>query len=155
MSDFDPRDLPLSPPVPSSCLPPVHVDKTGVAVPDPYAVLELEPGATPGNIREAFRDQLLAHPPEQSPKQARRIREARDRLIDDAQFAARRLGVLHVPDIAALGLPRPGRESEHPLTPEARLLGQAVLYTLVEEALWTNGLGQRFEDALAATDTPT
>jgi hypothetical protein len=36
------------------------------------------------------------------------------------------------------------------LTPEARLLGQAVLYTLVEEALWTEGLGQLFDETLSA-----
>ena len=67
-----------------------------------------------------------------------------------ARFAERHLGILHVPDPDAWDLPRPGRADDRVLTPEARLLGQAVLYTLVEEALWTEGLGQLFDETLSA-----
>jgi curved DNA-binding protein CbpA len=152
MSTFDPRDLPLVPHAASRCLPPVHVDADGRAVPDPYEVLGLtERPASAEQIREAAHRLLLDHPPEQYPREAQRILEARNRLLSPAAFEARHLGVLHVPDPDAWGCPRPGQQGDaEPLTPLARTLGQAVLYTLVEEALWTEGLGALYERTIAA-----
>jgi hypothetical protein len=157
MSAFDPRDLPMVPKATDRCLPPVHVNEQGRAVPDPYDVLHLtDRPSSREALHNAYRDAILAHPPEHEPKAAQLILEARDRLSKDDQFDARHLGVLHVPDPAAWGLPVPSTAEDSPLTPTARLLGQAVLYTLVEEALWTLGLGDVYNEQLAAlTSVPT
>lgn len=156
---FSPLDLPLVPPSPERCLPPVHVDRSGQAVPDPRALLGLPADGPldPAGVQEAYREQLLEHPPEADPRGARQLREARDRLLDPDRFLERTLGILHVPDPDAWDLPRPGyadpsspSDPQGQLTPEARLLGQAALYTLVEEALWNEGIREVVEDTLAA-----
>lgn len=151
MSTFDPRALPLIPEHADRCAPPVCVDDDGRAVADPYAVLLLPPGPLPHEqVLDAARQRLIDCPPERSPREAQRVLEARSRLLDPQQLEARHLGVLHVPDPEAWGCARPGGTSDDdaPLTPLARLLGQALLYTLVEEALWTDGLGALYEEAI-------
>ena len=144
-------DLPLRPPAPERAWPPVFVAADGTAVPDSHALLGLAPEVTaPDAVREAFRVAILATPPERDPAGAERLREARDRLILPDRLLDRELGVLHVPSPEAWGLPSPLPEPPGVLRPEARLLGQLALYTLVEEALWTDGLGALFRDAIEA-----
>ena len=142
--------LPLHPPTLHSSV--VHVDGEGRAVPDPRAILGVDPDEHDAVvIRHAWRDTLLAHPPESDPHGAREAREARDRLLDPQRVLERELGTLHVPDPDAWGLPDLRPERTRPgVTPEARLLGQAVLYTLLEEALWTDGLGEAVNAAVAS-----
>lgn len=138
-----PFELPFEPPLPERLHPPVHVDGEGLVVPDPRAVLGLSASETdPAAIRAAWREALLAQPPEQFPEEARVAREARDRLIDDARFLERQLGVLSVPDADAWGLPELAADHPPPasLTMEDRLLGQALLYALLESEMWDHGL---------------
>lgn len=145
---FDPAALPLHPPLPERCLPPVYVRGDGVAVPDPRRELGLPEGPiTPDEVRAAWRQALLDRPPERDPRGAELAREARDRLLNPDQLLDRELGVLHVPDPRAWGLIA---EPPSPLTSEARLLGQLALYCLVEEELWNQGLGPCFAEAIAA-----
>lgn len=149
MSD-DLDHLPLHPPLTHSRA--VHVDAEGRAVPDPHKVLGIDPEERDAaTIRRAWRDTLLAHPPESDPHGAREAREARDRLLDPTRVLERELGTLQVPDPDAWGLPDLRPERTRPgVTPDARLLGQAVLYTVLEEALWTEGLGEAVNDAVAS-----
>jgi hypothetical protein len=117
-------------------------------VPDPRAVLAVPPDADPTSVREAFKRAIVAHPPDREPRHAEQIRRARDRLLDPALLLTRELGVLHVPDGHAWGLPMPAPASHDGLTDEARLLGQLAVMCLVEEALWTSGLGDRYAEAI-------
>lgn len=143
-------NLPLIPPSPHSCLPPVFIDARG-AVPDPWATLDLPTGTLdPEGVRAAFLTAVQARPPEADPRGAQRLREARDRLIEPERLLDRELGVLHLPDPAAHALPPPVANAAGPLPPEARLIGQLALYTLVEEALWTEGLGALFQEVITA-----
>jgi hypothetical protein len=134
----------LSVPHPERCLPPVHVDDRGKVVDDPRTVLGLPPGPLDeAQVRAAWRQALIAHPPEQDPEGARVAREARDRLVDPAQAIPRELGVLHVPDAKAWGLESTEIPVAERLDAESRLVGQAVLYAMFEDALWHQGLSER------------
>jgi hypothetical protein len=129
---------------PDRLLPPVFVDKTGAVVPDPWQILGLAAGERdPEVIRRAWRDQLVAHPPEAEPERARQIREARDRLIEPERVLERELGVLRAPDPSAWGLATelPALDADK-LDAEDRLAGQALLYTLVEDVLLEGGLSE-------------
>jgi hypothetical protein len=147
MSDLD--ELGLHPPTDNSR--PVHVDADGRALPDPHAELGLSPGERdPNTIRAAWRQTMLDRPPESDPEGARAAREARDRLLDPTRILERELGLLHVPDPDAWDLPDlRGEAVRARLSPESRLLGQAVLYAMLEEHLWTRGFGDRVESVLA------
>ena len=54
----------------------------GTTVEDPYQVLGLSPGATTEEIRAAYLRLVRDHPPERSPEQFERIRDARATLQD-------------------------------------------------------------------------
>lgn len=154
MSAFE---LPWNPPLPERCRPPVLLDADGHPVPDPRVVLGLPAGPLdPDAVRAAWQRASLDHPAERDPDGAERVRRARDRLLDPAAVLEREIGVLLVPDPVAWGLPGPVEPAEDTIAPEARLLGQLALYALVEEALWTEGLGALFAEAIAAhTNTAT
>jgi hypothetical protein len=146
---LDPARLPLHPPAPDRCRPPVRVDAEGRRVPDPCALLGLDPTERdPERIRAAWREAMIQVSAEQDPAGALALRAARDLLLDPAQLDARELGVLHAPDPARWGLPLPAAHGRT-LSQEARLLGQLALYAMLEEELWSHGLGQRYEDAIA------
>lgn len=49
---------------------------------DPYAVLELERGATAADIKKAYFAMVRIHPPEREPEMFKRIRAAYERLRD-------------------------------------------------------------------------
>jgi len=122
------------------CLPPLHVDRHGRPVPDPWQSLGLQPrdGSVPHDeVRAAYRQRLLAAPPESDPQRARLLREARDRLCDPRQVLDRELGVLHLPDPQAWDLPGEDESSaEDGLLPAAdRIVGQLFLYALLEDRL--------------------
>lgn len=142
---------PLRPPALERAGRPIYVAADGTVVPDSHALLDLSPDITdPERVREAFRVAILARPPERDPRGAEQLREARDRLTLPDRLLDRELGVLYVPEPDAWGLPAPLPEPADMLRPEARLLGQLALYTLVEEALWTHGLGARFAATIEA-----
>jgi len=101
-----PEDLPLDPPAANRCLPAVYVDAKGNAVPNPRALLGLAPEGplSADAVRLAYREQILAHPPEKDPRGAREVREAHQRLTNPERFYERVLGVLHVPRASDWGL---------------------------------------------------
>lgn len=122
----------------SRCHPPVHFDAAGHVLEDARALLGLGAGPlTEAEIREAWRKKLIEHPPEQDPEGARKVREARDRLLDPERVFERLLGELRVPDAAAYGLSDAALAAQDDGTMDAmaRLGGQAMLYALVEDAL--------------------
>lgn len=47
---------------------------------DPYAVLGLDPAASPEEIKQAYFAQVRAHPPERDPETFKQIRAAYERL---------------------------------------------------------------------------
>ncbi len=122
---------------PERSLAPVHIDRTGAVVPDPRAELGLPLDGVLGEatVRAAYRARLIECPPEQDPERARRAREARDRLLDPEAALEDALGVLHVPDAAAWGLQASDSPTDQRLPASARLLGQSVLYAMLEDAL--------------------
>ncbi len=125
----------------SDCLKqPLFVDARGRKVPDPYQRLQVEyrpGGVDPEEVRQAYKRQLLAHPPERDPLAAVELREARDRLLDPERVLERELGILHVPDAEAWELPdwRGLPDDPNVLSSDDRLMGQLVLYALLEEVL--------------------
>jgi hypothetical protein len=141
------------------CHPPVHVSRECLPVPDPIAVLGLDPKRrhAPEEVAAAARAALLAHPPEREPEAARDILDARDRLVRQERVLERELGALYVPRPAAFDLPTdpPPRQApqpkpvkltglEVPSEPEPagvlapsypRLLASLALYALLAEEL--------------------
>ena len=119
--------------------PPIHVEHGLRRVPDPYLELGLEPdGAhTTEDVQAAWRRAIERHPPEREPEIARALTTARDRLLAPDKVIERRLGVLYPPDPEAYGLPTEAgpRTSSDRLSSRTRLLGQLVLYALLEEEL--------------------
>lgn len=137
VSDEFPEDL--EPPEAQRCLPPIFVDRNRAIIPDPRSTLGLATNRTPteAEVRDGWRKTLMDHPPEQDPEGARLAREARDRLLNPDYFLERELGVLHVPDPRQWPLPAP----EPPrLDATRRLTAETLLYALVEDALWDQGL---------------
>lgn len=126
-----PRLPSLDPPEPRRCLPAITIDATGKAVEDPYTVLGVPHDADAPTILAAWRAGVVERPPERDPEGARRLLEARERLLDPARVIERELGTLHVPDPAAFGLPTPAGPPEV-LAPRERLVGQLALYVLLE-----------------------
>jgi curved DNA-binding protein CbpA len=55
---------------------------SALPIPDPYAVLGLEPGAGDEQIRAAYLAKLKQFPPDRSPVEFERIRDAYDVLRD-------------------------------------------------------------------------
>ncbi len=126
------------------CYPPVFVSADRSVVADPLALLGLSSDPTPEAVREAWREAMLSHPPEQHPEKAAALRKARDRLLDPERLIERELGVLHVPRPEAFGLPADVEDDDH-LDALGRLMGQAMLYALVEEELWDAGLKEEYK----------
>jgi hypothetical protein len=125
----------LNPPPPLD--PPLFVNGQNQVVPNPWEVLGL-PANTfdPDAVRSAWRRSLLDHPPEQDPEGALRLNEARDRLLDEKRWAERELGTLHVPNPDTFGLPTHLDPWQAGLMDaQTRLLGQSLLYALLEQDL--------------------
>lgn len=59
---------------------------------DPYAILGVSQDASAEDIRNAYLDQVKAHPPDRSPEQFERVRDAYD-LLRDPRKRARALFV--------------------------------------------------------------
>jgi hypothetical protein len=140
LTPFREQDFPVDPPDLQRCFPAVHLDPSLRRIPDPLALLGLDPRAphTADEIRSAWRAQIERHPPEREPERARELTAARDRLLAPERVLERRLGTLHAPDPRAYGLPVGPTEptkSSTKATSRARLLGQLVLYALLEEEL--------------------
>jgi len=136
---------PLTTPHPERCRPPIYVDKEGHRVLNLREALELDAEhVSQVVIRQAYRDLLIQHPPELEPEIALTLREARDFLLSPEHFFERELGMLLVPDPKAWGLPASFQEA-YPelLDAETRLQGQVMLYALLEDALWDQGLKER------------
>lgn len=127
----------LVPPDLARCFPPVHIGEGLRRVPDPYALLGLDPSEAPdpARIRAAWHRALERHPPEREPEIARSLTAARDRLLAPERVIERLFGVLHPPDPAAHGLPVETIPSAppHQLPSRTRLLGQLALYALLEK----------------------
>ena len=123
--------IPTLEPDPTNTHPPVFVWPDGRRGPGPHAVLGLPEDATQAQVDAAFRAAMLAHPPEQEPDLARRIREAREVLRAPEHVLRRYAGRLRIPDADAWGLAPPEAEPER-LSDQDRLLGLAALYALAE-----------------------
>lgn len=121
-------------------LPPVYLTPHGEHVPSPYEVLGIpEDCHDAEEIRAAWLRGIQAHPPEKDPEGARRLREARDWLTDPNRWRERIIGSLRFPDADAWELGH-GPEPQGPAMPAmARMMGQAVLYALVEGELASSG----------------
>lgn len=129
---------PIDPPEPARCLPAVHLDAAGKVVPDPYTELGVPRDANDEAVLAAFQTHILERPPERDPEGARRLLDARERLLGEEHLLERSLGVLHVPDPAAFGLPTP--PSDESLLPvRERIVGQLALYALLEASLHDDG----------------
>ena len=138
----EPEAIFFDPPGLDRCGPPIYIDATGCRVPDPYATLGLDASQSSlpsvEEVRAACRQRLLEHPPEQNPETARALVAARDRLIDPERVIEREVGVLHVPGPEVWGLPAVsaiGDRGARRLDALGRLMGQLVLYALVEDEL--------------------
>lgn len=131
-----PRLPSLDPPEPERCLSVITIDATGKPVPDPYAELGVPRDADEPTILAAWRARIVERPPERDPEGARRLLEARERLLNPTRVIERELGTLHVPDPAAFGLPGPTGPAgpADMLTTRERLVGQLALYALLEAA---------------------
>jgi hypothetical protein len=129
-----PRLPPIDPPEPERCLPAIHIDAAGKPVPDPHAELGIPRDASDEAVLAAFQARILERPPERDPEGARRLLDARQRLLDEDHALERALGVLHVPDPAAVGLPTPAA-TESSLPVRERIIGQLALYALLEATL--------------------
>ncbi len=146
-------DLPLTPPAAGKTRKPVHVDGQGHVVHDPRELLGLPEGVplTEEAIRKAWHEALLAHPPERDPEMARHIREARDHLLTSEGELALAIGRLQVPDEAAWGLDGGTEDAE--LQPMLnRLLAQSVIYALIEEVCWEDGMEEAMKTAAAEVE---
>src|SRR5690606_26375107 len=114
----------------------IFVDARGAATPDPWSLLGLSPQAQidEDTVRAAWVRQLEAHPPEQDPEGARLLREARDRLLSVDHLYERKFGLLTLPEVEPLDLPAPRQTDEDAsrLPARARILGQLVVYAIVE-----------------------
>jgi hypothetical protein len=141
---------PIAPPSLERCHDPLFIDARGHVVTDPFVQLGLDPaqGRDEETVRAAWAEQIKAHPPEQDPEGARRVRDARERLTNPASVFERTLGILHVPASRAWSLPDAAAVdadlAASPLTEawldaKTRLMGQAVLYALVEDLLGQGG----------------
>lgn len=151
MSDL--YDLPLVPPAAGRARKPVHVDGQGHVVHNPRELLGLPEGVplTEQAIRSAWHEALLAHPPEREPEMARWIREARDHLLTAEGELALAIGRLQVPDESAWGLDGGADEAE--LQPMLnRLLAQSVIYALIEEVCWDDGMAEAMKAAAAEVE---
>lgn len=131
LADAGVRLPPLDPGDPRRCFPAIHVDLAGRVVDDPRATLDVPVGADEDTIRAAWRAKLLDRPPERDPEGARRLLDARERLLDPKRILERELGVLHVPMPEAFGLP-PTKSTTERLPAHDRLVGQLALYALLE-----------------------
>jgi hypothetical protein len=123
---------PIDPPEPQRCLPPVTLDATGKAVRDPRVELGVARDADEPAIAAAWRARIVECPPERDPEGARRLLEARERLLDPDKVIERELGTLHVPDPREFGLV--GSDAGVRLSARDRLVGQLALYALLEAA---------------------
>ena len=142
---ISPVDLPAIPPHTDKTFGKVHLDNEAHVVSDPYTVLGIPNDADEESIRAAYRDALIRVSPEADPERARKVREARDRLLLPEQLYAREFGTLYVPDPALWGLPvlAVSASSQQGLTTEARMLGQVILYAMFEEEVWNLGLADQ------------
>jgi hypothetical protein len=122
---------PLDPPAPQRCLPAIVIDATGKVLADPYAALGVPRDADEETVLAAWRAKIVQCPPERDPEGARRLLEARERLLDSRRVIERELGALHVPDPQAFGLPGPAGPGDT-LSAQERLVGQLALYALLE-----------------------
>lgn len=129
--DASVRLPPLDPGDPQRCFPAIHVDRAGRVVGDPHVVLDVPVGADEETVRAAWRAKILDRPPERDPEGARRLLDARERLLDPNRILERELGVLHVPMPEAFGLP-PTKSTAERLPAHDRLVGQLALYALLE-----------------------
>lgn len=125
----------IDPPAPERSAPPIHLDAAGRVVDDPYAVLGVDRGADEEAILAAWRRKILEHPPERDPEGARRLQEARARLLDPSKVIERELGAIHIPDPAAYGLESSRARADEKLPALTRAVGQLALYALLEELL--------------------
>lgn len=116
-------------------VPKVHIDADARRTPDPWKTLGLPHGAfDPDRIQQAWRQSVLAHPPERDSAQARLYLEARDRLLDLNERESLILGELPLP-------PPAGAFDEH-LDLECTLLAQSVVHALIEDHLWDHGAAE-------------
>lgn len=121
----------IDPPDPQRCLPAVFLDATGKAVEDPWAELGVPRDADEAAITAAWKARIVERPPERDPEGARRLLEARERLLDPSRVIERELGSTHVPDPDAFGLPS-AEPAVDMLSVRERLVGQLALYALLE-----------------------
>jgi hypothetical protein len=132
-----PKEVPtlLNPPPPLDA--PLYVNAQAQPVPNPWEVLGLPPNTfDPDAVRSAWRRRLLEHPPEQDPEGALRLNEARDRLLDERRWVERELGTLYIPNPDTWGLPTALDPWQvNLMDARTRLLGQALLYALLEQDL--------------------
>lgn len=135
-----PREAPLErvvrlpsidPPEPQRCFPALALDATGKVVGDPHAELGVSRDADDAAILAAWRARIVECPPERDPERARRLLEARERLLEPTRVIERELGTVHVPDPDAFGLPG-AAVGDDMLTVRDRLVGQLALYVLLE-----------------------
>jgi hypothetical protein len=135
------QDLPrLEPLHPERCGPALYVNAQGARVSDPWARLGVAAGASADELKAAWAEQTRRFPPEQHPEEALALREARDRLTLPERLYERAFGALRVPDAQAWSLPTPPVEAAQAAAPtrldaRSRLIGQSILYVLVEQAL--------------------
>lgn len=120
----------LEPPEPQRCFPPLVLDASGEPVPDPHVALGVPRDADEPAILAAWQ----ARSRECAPEDAPRLLAARDRLLDPERVIERELGVLHVPDPVAFGLPTTAPTGQV-LALQDRLIGQLALYALLEATL--------------------
>lgn len=129
-----PRLPPLDPPDPGRCFPVVFLRQGGQLAEDPREVLGLADDTSEEAINAAWRRKILAHPPERDPEGARRLQEARERLLDPERVIERTLGAVQVPNPEAFGLPpAENPETVDMISPLNRALSQLALYALIED----------------------
>src|SRR5438094_8911700 len=96
---------------------------------DPYAVLEVDRGASAAEVRHAYRQQVRAHPPERDPEGFKRVREAYEVLRSPRKRAE--ITLLELGDLSVALDPAALRESPPP-PPPAQYAGHLIAMALAE-----------------------
>jgi curved DNA-binding protein CbpA len=107
-------------------------DRSGAPIDDPFRTLGLAPGASPDDLRDAYRRGVLAHPPERDPDGFRRVSEAYRRLSHDSKVEERHLGVLEIGSPSDYGLLQRECSDSSPRPAAETILGELLLYAVAE-----------------------
>lgn len=140
--------IPLFPSDTTRCLPRLQLDRDGQAIYHPAELLGVDSNScTTEDVQKAYAEKLMGNP---SPEVARQLRQARD-LLTTAEGRLELLrGEIYIPSAPAWELSETDATADlGPGSAMTRLLGQALLYAMVEDQLWNEGLSAEVDGIVA------